>query len=213
MVVNIKDIDDFLQREIVSRFDQRSINDQVPEFETRMPTTESLLLHFAEIMKSMMLPVETTHIRLDETSRLFGEWTKEKNMLTLTRVYEFCASHRLHADQLSNEENVELFGKCNNPSGHGHNYILEVTISGKPNEQTGMIVDISALDRVVNEKIVDRYDHRYLNVDLPEFAGINPTSEAVALQIFSSLQSSLPAKLERIKLYETARSAFEVTAD
>jgi 6-pyruvoyltetrahydropterin/6-carboxytetrahydropterin synthase len=113
---------------------------------------------------------------------------------------------------LTDAENVELFGKCNNPAGHGHNYVLEVTVQGDPDARTGMMVDLEELDAQVNELVVDRYDHKNLNVDLPEFDGRPTTSEAVVAQIFDVLRDRLPARLVRVRLQETARNIFEVTA-
>ena len=104
-----------------------------------------------------------------------------------------------------------MFGKCNNPAGHGHNYILEVTVKGDLNPETGMSVDIEALDRTVNARVVDRYDHHHLNVDLPEFADKVPTSEVIVEQIWKELDGKVPGTLQRVRLLETARSAFEMS--
>lgn len=134
-------------------------------------------------------------------------------MTTLTRIYEFAAAHRLDAPSLSPAENIALFGKCNNPAGHGHNYLLEVTVQGVPDPQTGMLVDIEALDRTVHELVVDRYDHKNLNSDIPEFTNMNTTSEIVTQTIFSRLAGQVPAKLHRVRLHETARNIFEVNAE
>jgi 6-pyruvoyltetrahydropterin/6-carboxytetrahydropterin synthase len=149
-------------------------------------------------------------LRLEEMPTLFGELENDK--MTLTRSYEFAASHRLDSPALSPAENVELFGKCNNAAGHGHNYILEVTVEGQPDEKTGMMVDLEAMDSAVNESVVDRYDHKNFNEDLPEFAGKMTTSEVIAQEIFNRLQTAVPAKLNRIRLWETARNMFEVSA-
>lgn len=211
MVVNIKTIDDILQREVVQRFDQKSINDEVTPFETTPPTTENLTLFFAEALPNL-LPVEAKldELRLEETPSLAAKW--KDGQVTLTRSYEFAAAHRLHSDNLSPSENLELYGKCNNVAGHGHNYVLEVEVAGPVNEQTGMLVDISALDSVVNREIVDRYDHRNFNCDLPEFAGLNPTSEVVCDKIFTQLSAVLPIRLVSVRLWETPRNMFEVRA-
>lgn len=154
-------------------------------------------------------------MRLEETPVLAGEWTMTDagEKLTLSRTYEFAAAHRLHDPALTEQENLDLFGKCNNPAGHGHNYLVEVTVSGAPDAESGMMLDLEALDAVVDREVVERYDHRNLNVDLPEFQGVNPTSEVVALEIFRRLDGQVPGKLERVRLHETARSVFEVTAD
>ncbi|MBX3096004.1 MAG: 6-carboxytetrahydropterin synthase [Fimbriimonadaceae bacterium] len=208
MVVNIKWIDDTLQERVVQRFDQKSINDEVEAFTNVSPTLENLLMYFYESLRDLPGAVELTHLRLDETPLLYGEWTPE--MLTLTRTFEFAASHRLHAHTLSAAENERLFGKCNRPHGHGHNYVLEVTVSGQPDATTGMICPLDELDQVIEERVIERYDHRNLDLDLPELQGKCTTSEVVAQAIYDQLEGHLPARLERVRLYETARSAFTV---
>jgi len=214
MVVNIKTIDDFLKNQIVAQFDQKSLNDEVPFFRDRSPSLENLVRYIRSQMQGLPSEVKLEGLKLEETPTLYAEWhaTYKEHTVTITRIYEFAASHRLHAPSLSNEENTALFGKCNNVAGHGHNYVLEVTVSGEPDPHTGMIVGLEALDQTVNQNIVDRYDHRNLNVDLPEFEGKNPTSEVVALQIFDTLKSVMPDLLVRVRLHETARSVFEVNA-
>lgn len=213
MVVNIKVIDDVLKKEIVQVFDQRSINDEVPGFHERPSSVENILLWIRDALVGK-LPHEVTleALRLEETPLLYGEWEATENALTLTRIYEFAASHRLDVPNLPLEDNLRLFGKCNNPNGHGHNYVLEVTVGGQPDPATGMLVDIEALDAAVHAHVVDRYDHKNLNLDVPEFAGKNTTSEVVAEQIFRTLAPVVPARLERVRLYETARNLFEVLA-
>lgn len=212
LVVNIKDIDDVLQRTVVKRFDQKSMNDEVPPFDTVPPTTENILLSIRDSLNDLPSEVRLTGLVLDETPTLSAEWTERTCMLTITRRYEFAASHRLHVEAYSAEKNVELFGKCNNAAGHGHNYELEVTVTGDMDPVTGMLVDIEALDTVVEREIVDRYDHKNLGCDVPELAGKNATSEVVVQAIFDRLVDKLPAKLVRVRLFETARNVFEVTA-
>ncbi|ARU41449.1 hypothetical protein CCB80_10020 [Armatimonadetes bacterium Uphvl-Ar1] len=211
MVVNIKWIDDVLKERVIARFDQKSINDEVEGFADQSPSLENLLLHFRDELTGLPGGVETTHLKLEETPLLYGEWTKENDMVTITRVYEFAASHRLDVPELGQDENVRLFGKCNNPNGHGHNYVLEVTVSGAIDSVTGMSVDLGALDAVCEEEVVGRYDHKNLDLDIPEFAGRNTTSEVVAAEIFGRLDGLVPGRLERVRLYETARNVFEVT--
>lgn len=213
MVVNIKAIDDVVQTRVVDRLDFRSLNDEVPELAGKIPCLENLMAFiWADLAKPGVLPAacHLSALRLEETPDLYGEL--DMKTTTLTRVYEFAASHRLHIAEMSDKENVELFGKCNNPAGHGHNYLLEVTVSGEPDPLTGMIVDLCKVDERVNELVVDRYDHKNLDVDLPEFKGRPTTSELVANEIFTRLEGNLPAKLERVRLMETARSIFEVRA-
>ncbi len=217
MVVNIKWIDDILKAHIVKQFDGKSINDEVPFFHSHSSCLENIAAYIADSLRAPgILPkeVQLTSLRLEEMPTLYVDLDLQPPIksMTLTRSYEFAASHRLDSPHLSPEENLRLFGKCNNPAGHGHNYILEVTVSGEPAEKTGMLVDLELLDRVVNELVVDRYDHKNLNVDLPEFEGRTTTSEIVVLEIFERLQNHLPAKLHSVKLYETARNAFQVIA-
>jgi 6-pyruvoyltetrahydropterin/6-carboxytetrahydropterin synthase len=213
MVVNIKTIDDVLKQEIVSRFDGKSVNDELEHFRDHAPTAENIMRFIWDSLSEPgVMPHEAklTGIRLDETETLYGELDEHK--MTLTRTYEFAASHRLHVPSYSMDQNVELFGKCNNPAGHGHNYVLEVTVSGEPDARTGMMVSLEELDRKVNELVVDRYDHKHLNEDIPEFRSKVPTSEVVAEEIFNRLNGQLPVKLQRIRLLETARNIFEVEA-
>lgn len=212
MIINIKRIDDLLKKVVLSVFDQKSINDEVETFEGKVPSTENLILDIAERLKQLPKEASLTHLRLQEMPRLWTELNLETNQMTLTRTYEFAASHRLHADTLTQEENLELFGKCNNLHGHGHNYVLEVTVTGTPDPITGFICDLGELDRAVNERVVDRYDHKNLNLDIEEFGGKVTTSEVVSQEIWNRLVGNVPGELYRIRLHETARNIFEVTA-
>ena len=217
MVVNIKQIDEILKQRIVSQFDGKSINDQIPHFASTPSSLENLMLYFSGVLtEDHVLPdeVKLTRIRLEEMPTLFGELKFEgpHSMMTLTRTYEFAASHRLDSPMLSPEDNLALFGKCNNLAGHGHNYLLEVTVTGEPDPTSGMMVNIVDLDALVETLVVNRYDHKNLNVDLPEFQGKTTTSEVVALEIFNRLRDSLPVNLSRVRLHETARNIFEVRA-
>ncbi len=214
MVVNIKDIDDVVRDVVLTRFEQKSINDEIEHFHSRASTTENLLLYIRDLLAGALpAEAELVGLRLYETELLFadlfknGSWT-----MTLTRIYEFAASHRLHVQQMTQAQNEELFGKCNNEAGHGHNYVLEVTMEGEPDERTGMMVDLESLDRAVEQLVVDRYDHKHLNVDVPEFQERTPTSEVIAQEIFNRLDGQLPAKLHKVRLHETARNIFEVSA-
>jgi 6-pyruvoyltetrahydropterin/6-carboxytetrahydropterin synthase len=127
----------------------------------------------------------------------------------LTRRYSFSASHRLHNEALSAEENRRVYGKCNNAYGHGHNYSLEVTLSGRVDPRTGMVCDLGLLDNVVSHEVLDRFDHENLNLR-PEFAGRAPTSEILAKQIFELLKERFPAaQVEKIRLEETSQNSFE----
>jgi 6-pyruvoyltetrahydropterin/6-carboxytetrahydropterin synthase len=129
-------------------------------------------------------------------------------MVYLTKIFTFSAAHRLHNPGLSTGENRNLYGKCNNPYGHGHNYQLEVTVKGEVDEQTGMSIDLGKLERVVEEQVIERFDHRHLNEEVEEFRDLNPTSENVVRVIWDLLQPRLPC-LSRLTLWETPKSRFE----
>ena len=212
MVVNIKDIDAIARREVLSVYDGRSINDEVPGFDRRAPSVENLLLDIHARLSGAMPPeCRLAALTLHETPLFRGDLDATTMDLTLTRTYEFAAAHRLDAPALSPERNLALFGKCNNAAGHGHNYVLEVTVGGAPDPESGMLCDLGELDARIEELVVDRYDHKNLNEDLPEFAGRSTSSENVTLEIFARLNGHLPAELRRVRLSETARNLFEVS--
>jgi 6-pyruvoyltetrahydropterin/6-carboxytetrahydropterin synthase len=126
-----------------------------------------------------------------------------------TRAYTISASHRLHTEALSNAENRAAFGKCNNPYGHGHNYRIEVTVTGQIDPATGMVINMADLDRVVNALVIQRFDHMNLNLD-PLFSNRVSTTENLTIAIFELLQSALkPAVLEKIRIEETENNFFE----
>jgi len=129
----------------------------------------------------------------------------------LTRRYRFSASHRLDTPALSADENRKLYGKCNNPYGHGHDYVLDVTVTGSLDE-SGQIVGRDTLDRLVGERILERFDHRNLNVEIEELRGIVPTTESLAVVIEKALGDDWPlaAKLDRVRISETERNIFEL---
>jgi 6-pyruvoyltetrahydropterin/6-carboxytetrahydropterin synthase len=127
----------------------------------------------------------------------------------LTRRYIFSASHRLHCDELTDEQNRAVYGKCNNPHGHGHNYALEVTVSGQVNPKTGMVCNLVDLDDAVRREIIERFDHVNLNLS-PEFASNVPTTENLIAAIFDILKRTFSAAhLERVRIEETAKNSFE----
>ncbi len=139
-------------------------------------------------------------------------------MIRATRRYRFAASHRLNSSRFSERENSELYGKCNNPYGHGHDYVLEVSVTGPLNPVSGQVVNIQTLDRLVNEHVLCDFDHKYFNADVPEFSSdLVPTSENILRVIENRLAGSWRAafpvegpRLEGIRLQETRRNRFEL---
>ena len=131
-------------------------------------------------------------------------------MIYVTRREVFSASHRLFNPNLSDEENNSLFGKCNNPNGHGHNYTLEVTICGEVNPITGYLIDLKLLKQIIIESIINKVDHKNLNLDVEFLAGKIPTAENIAIAVWNELESKIPnGKLYSIKLLETENNYIE----
>src|SRR5215467_9076831 len=127
----------------------------------------------------------------------------------LTRRYRFSASHRLHNEAMSAQENAAVYGKCNNPYGHGHNYIVEVTVSGPVAPATGMVCNLVDLDGFVKQEIVTRYDHGNLNT-MEEFQKRVPTTENLCIEIFERLERGFrPATVEKVRIEETMMNSFE----
>ncbi len=133
--------------------------------------------------------------------------------LVLTRRYSFAASHRLHSPRLSEEENQRTYGKCNNPYGHGHNYVIEISVSGPVDPPTGMIANLTDLDRFVEHEVLDTLDHTYLNEDVPVFRERVPTSENLCMEIYDRLRAFPGARLERVRLEETSLNTFEYAGE
>ena len=125
-------------------------------------------------------------------------------MVYLTRKAEFSASHVYHNPVFTPEENLRVFGKCNNPHGHGHNYTLEVTVKGSVDAHTGFVVDLKELKEVMHREVLDVMDHRFLNKEVPEFATKIPTTENLAIAIWQRMEAKLSAaQLHRVRVYET----------
>ena len=127
-----------------------------------------------------------------------------QEIVYLTRRAVFSASHRLHSNKLTDAQNKEIFGKCNHINGHGHNYVLEVTVKGSIDENTGMVMDLMALKAVIDEVIMQRVDHKHFNLDVIEFATLNPTTENIVVTFWEWLEKALPANsLHELVLHET----------
>ena len=140
--------------------------------------------------------------------------------MTLTARYPFSASHRLHSPLLSEQANDEVYGKCNNPHGHGHNYWLEVTVVGEADAETGLMVARQKLDQVVQQEILSLVSHRNLNEELKELKGLVPTTETLAIVLAGVLERSWPShfpdaslRLGRLRIYETRNNRFEIEAN
>jgi 6-pyruvoyltetrahydropterin/6-carboxytetrahydropterin synthase len=131
-------------------------------------------------------------------------------MVYVTRKAHFAAAHRLYNPSWSMEENDKVFGKCNNPNGHGHNYNIEVTVVGKPPAETGMVIDLKVLAEIVDRELIELVDHKHLNIDVPFLQGIIPTAENMAMAFWKVLAPKIPfGTLYSIKLYESENNLVE----
>ncbi|MEO6893864.1 MAG: 6-carboxytetrahydropterin synthase [Ginsengibacter sp.] len=133
--------------------------------------------------------------------------------VSVYRKEHFNAAHRLHNPAWDEEKNYKVFGKCNNPNYHGHNYELEVKLTGEPSADTGFVMDLKYLSDVINETVIEKLDHKNLNLDVPEFANLNPTAENIVIIIYNILRKKIDEKLDmQIRLYETPRNFVEYPA-
>jgi 6-pyruvoyltetrahydropterin/6-carboxytetrahydropterin synthase len=129
--------------------------------------------------------------------------------VSLGRRYSFAASHRLHNEKFSVEENQRLYGKCNSPFGHGHNYVVELMMAGTIDSATGMVANLGDLDPFVEKEVIEAFDHKYLNEEVAAFQRAVPTTENLAKEIFRRLKAFPEARLERVKIEETSKNSFE----
>jgi 6-pyruvoyltetrahydropterin/6-carboxytetrahydropterin synthase len=216
MVINIKTVDAELKK-LLADIDHRMLNTSMPEFFDAVPTTEKLAQALWNRLPKKIGAAEPTLLHLEEHEGMSVEIKKENAaMVYLTRAIEFSASHRLHSTHLSEEENWRVYGKCNNPNGHGHNYVAEITVCGEPDSRTGAVIDLGKFDALLVAEIDARFDHRHLNLDTPYFKDFPPTAENIAVVIWDLIESKIPqcrqngaVKLQRVRLIETARSWFD----
>ncbi|MBC8122410.1 MAG: 6-carboxytetrahydropterin synthase [Gemmatimonadaceae bacterium] len=213
MVLNLSDVKQIIKREITSQLDFAYLNQVWPEFGRSLPTTE----HIARTIFDRLRPhLPVVRVQLHESEDLWAEYQGEGMQAYLTVGGHFAAAHRLALDTLSLEENTEIYGLCARPNGHGHNYLLEVTVRGDIDERTGMLVDLVKLQKVIEDKVLLPFDHTFLNKDVPYFAEVVPTAENIALHIRDLLEGpvlTLGAHLHRVKLVESPNNSCEVLSD
>jgi 6-pyruvoyltetrahydropterin/6-carboxytetrahydropterin synthase len=201
-VVNIKLIDQKVREivvPIVTAFVRRG----------RLAGGGALIGRIFDALKDTWPGTTLHHLRLALSPFLtLSLFSQEFPMTRLSQKFEFSASHRLHNPALSDEENRNLFGKCNNAHGHGHNYVLQVTVAGTP-DSNGFIIDIPKFEQIVAQTVVEPFDHRYLNVEIPEFSDLIPTVENIAMVIYRMLKPRIEAakvKLAGVTLWETTKT-------
>ncbi len=175
----------------------------------RPSTYEGLLQDAAKKIEFELPPeVEFAQLRLvvSPTLSFFIE-QESANMVSLTQQFEFSAAHRLHCNEYSEAKNREVFGKCNNPNGHGHNYVVELTLARELDPVEGLVICLAELESTVKRLVVDRLDHKHLNRDVEEFARLNPSVENIAIQIWDWLAGQFGAtQLKRVRVYETQKT-------
>jgi 6-pyruvoyltetrahydropterin/6-carboxytetrahydropterin synthase len=215
MVMNIKHLKDLMSARVVSLVENRLLNEEVEAFRSTAPTLEGIA-RWAWSRLAPEVPVGVLHgVRVAESPELFVDYFGEgDDEMFLTRGYEFSASHRLHSHALGDAENRRVFGKCNNPNGHGHNYVVEITVKGGLDARTGTIASLSEIDALVEESVIGPFDHKNLNLDLPDFRDENPTAENIARAIWRRLEGRLTrGSLHKVRLIETPRNAVEYWGD
>ncbi|HEY9847195.1 MAG TPA: 6-carboxytetrahydropterin synthase [Candidatus Caenarcaniphilales bacterium] len=210
MVLNLSEVKHVIAREVIRQLDFSYLNDAWPEFQQTLPTTENV----ARVIWQRLAPhLPLVKIQLFEHPKLWAEYQGNRMEAYLTISTHFSAAHRLALADLTDEENSQIYGKCARPHGHGHNYHLEVTVQGEIDPRTGMIIDLEACQKVINDYVVEPFDHTFLNKDIPYFAEVVPTAENIAVYIQKLLQQpiyELGAQLHRIKLIESPNNSCEV---
>ena len=210
MVENLSRVKQVIKQEVTSQLDYAYLNDAWPEFQKILPTTENI----ARCLWHRLAPhLPLVNIRLFEHSQLWADYQGNGMEASLTIQTHFSAAHLLALPQLSDEENTKIYGKCARPNGHGHNYHLEVSVVGEIDSRTGMLVDLGRLQEIIDEWVVEPFDHTFLNKDISYFAQVVPTAENIALYIAQLLQQpiqELGAELDRVKLVESPNNSCEI---
>lgn len=218
MVLNLSEVKHAIRREVTDPLDFRCLNDCWPEFDLSrpegcLPTTEALA---GAIWNRLAPHLPLVGLRLLEHSNLWADVLGDTMEAFLTIRTHFAAAHRLARPELTQTENEAIYGKCARPNGHGHNYFAEITVRGTIDPRTGMVCDLARLQRLVEELVVEPFDHTFLNKDVAHFARHVPTAENIALHIADLLASPIAeigATLHKVRLQESPNNAAEVFAE
>jgi 6-pyruvoyltetrahydropterin/6-carboxytetrahydropterin synthase len=218
MVLNLSDVKHAIRSEVTGQLDFRFLNEAWPEFDLTkpsgcLPTTEALV---RVIWQRLAAHLPLVALRLYESPGLWADYLGHGMDTFLTIRTHFAAAHRLARPELSQEDNEAIYGKCARPHGHGHNYLVDVTVRGGIDPRTGMVCDLAALQRLVDDLVVEPFDHTFLNKDVPHFATCVPTAENIALHISDRLSGpiqAIGAHLHKVRLQESPNNAAEVYAE
>lgn len=196
---NIKEIDDAVRRRVIAKHTVLNLADVFNELrdEWGSDTLHSIALRL------------TPHLTLTQLALEYPMFTR------LSQKFEFSASHRLHNEKLSADENRKTYGKCNNPHGHGHNYEVQVTLRGKPNPN-GLLVDVPAFEKIVHQFAIEKLDHKNLNIEVPEFAELIPSVENISMVVYKLLKhrfTEVGAELASVTVWETPKTWCEYSED
>ena len=210
MVENLSTVKRVIKQEITNQLNYSHLNDTWPEFQQILPTTE----HIAKAIWDRLSPhLPLVKIRLFEHPELWADYQGNSMEATLSLKTHFSAAHRLALPELTLEQNSEIYGKCARVNGHGHNYHLEVAVTGEMDARTGMIVDLGALQTVIDDYVVEPFDHTFLNKDIAYFAEVVPTAENIAFHIAQLLQQpirELGVELQKVTLIESPNNSCEI---
>ncbi|MGD2180198.1 6-pyruvoyl trahydropterin synthase family protein [Lusitaniella coriacea] len=210
MVQNLSEVKRAIAKEVTNELDNAYLNQVWEDFQQALPTTENIT---KAIWQRLIPHLPLVKIQLFEHPQLWAEYQGNNMEASLTISTHFSAAHRLALDELSYADNLEIYGKCARPHGHGHNYHLEVSVVGEIDPRTGMIVDLVALQNLVDELVIEPFDHTFLNKDIPHFASVVPTAENIALHICQLLQDPLKelgVELDKVKLIESPNNSCEI---
>lgn len=222
MVLNLSDVKQVIKQQVTRQLDSSYLNKAWPEFDAAsptaaLPTTENMA---RVIWQRLADHLPLRRIRLFEHPKLWADYEGPNHQgqdmdAYLTVKTHFSAAHRLALPQLSLEENLEIYGKCARVNGHGHNYHLEVTVKGEIDPRTGMLVDLGELQTIIDDQVVEPFDHTFLNKDIPYFASVVPTAENIAVRIRDLLEPAIAqttASLHKVVLIESPNNSCEVYA-
>jgi 6-pyruvoyltetrahydropterin/6-carboxytetrahydropterin synthase len=215
MVINTVELKERIVR-LLEEFDHKHLNLDLPYFKEKLPTVDHIAHTLGDLFQERNRDLSLSRVRLYENEDSFADYQVSSNMKPMsqdlvyhTQVYRFCSAHRLHSKQLSDAENRKIYGKCNNPNSHGHNYVLYVTLQGIPDPNTGSLVDFDKNHHLIQREISDRYDHHYLDQDFKEFENQVSTAENILMIIWNRLFPFLTDHLYKLKLIETRDNYFE----
>ncbi len=207
MVMNITDLKAIVG-EVLEEFDHRHLNQDTPYFRELIPTSENIVRVLWRLIAARLpAHVGLAQLRLYEMSDLWADYDGSDET-TFARAYTFAAAHRLHAPALSDAENRQIYGKCNNPNGHGHNYTLEVSVAGPVDPATGMVIDLPQMDASVRA-VLDELDFHHIDREVPAFADRPSTAEHIVVYLWDELAPRFDGRLRHLRLWETRKNVFD----